>query len=71
MQKTTEQPGKLINIFNKNSAEEVRTQLTEYKGCRLIDLRVWNKPGEGEDLRPTKKGLTLNVELYFQLKKGY
>jgi hypothetical protein len=61
---------KIINTFPKNTQEEVRTQLTEYRGHRLIDMRVWYKPGEGEDPRPTKKGLTLSVGLYPQLKKA-
>ncbi|MEA1965186.1 MAG: transcriptional coactivator p15/PC4 family protein [Candidatus Aerophobetes bacterium] len=60
---------KLVNVFSKNSAEEVRTQLTEYKGYKLMDIRVWYKR-EGEDARPTRKGLTLSVELYPELKKA-
>lgn len=69
MQKAKE-GNKTIYSFGKNTMEEVRTQLTEYRGYKLIDIRVWYKPGEGEDPRPTKKGLTLNIELYPELKKA-
>jgi len=38
MQKTNS-PGKLINSFPKNSTEEVRTRLTEYRGYKLINIK--------------------------------
>ena len=60
---------KVVNTFSKNTQEEVRTQITEYKGYKLIDIRVWYVK-EGEDPLPTKKGLTLNVELYPELRKA-
>lgn len=34
-----------------------------------MDIRVWYLK-EGEDPLPTKKGLTLSVELYPELKKA-
>jgi len=60
---------KVVDIFPKNTQEEVRTQLTEYKGYKLMDIRVWYKKGEADPL-PTKKGLTLGIEHYEELKKA-
>ncbi len=44
--------------------------MTEYKGHKLIDLRIYYEPEDGEDLRPTKKGITIDVGLYPELKKA-
>lgn len=60
---------KVVDTFPKNTMEEVRTQITEYKGYKLIDIRVWYKK-EGKEPLPTKKGITLNVDLYSKLKEA-
>lgn len=60
---------KLIDTFSKNSVEEVRTALTEYKGHRLLDIRVWYEDASGER-KPTKKGITIGVDLLPDLVKS-
>jgi len=60
---------KIVDTFPKNTMEEVRTQITEYKGYKLMDIRVWYKR-EDKDPLPTKKGLTLGIEHYQELKKA-
>lgn len=61
----------VIASFAKNSFEEVRISLTEFKGKELIDLRVYYQPdGEEEEMRPTKKGITISSEKFPELKKG-
>jgi hypothetical protein len=57
----------LIHKFGKNAIEEVRVSLTEYKGHELMDFRVYYCPSDGEPV-PTKKGLTMSVELYANLR---
>jgi hypothetical protein len=59
----------LIATIEKNADEEIRVSLREYKGHPFIDVRVYWKPPEGEP-GPTKKGVTLNPELFPQLKKA-
>ena len=54
--------------FQKNSGEEVRAQLTNYKGYDLIDLRVFAIRKDGDVA--TRKGLALNVALLPELKKA-
>jgi len=43
--------GDVLHQFPKNASEEVRVSLTEYKGHKLIDLRIYYEPhcdwGEG------------------------
>jgi Transcriptional Coactivator p15 (PC4) len=60
----------VLHQFAKNATEEVRVSLTEYKGHKLIDLRIYYEPEDGEDRRPTKKGITIDVGLYPELKKA-
>jgi len=60
----------VIASFEKNSFEEVRISLTEFKGKKLIDLRVYYQPDGEEEMRPTKKGITIALEKFPDLKKG-
>jgi len=60
----------VISTFAKNALEEIRVGITEFKGKKLIDLRSWYDPGNGEERKPTKKGLTLSVDLFPELKKA-
>ncbi|HNR12032.1 MAG TPA: transcriptional coactivator p15/PC4 family protein [Thermodesulfobacteriota bacterium] len=60
----------LVARFEKNSFEEVRISLTEFKGKDLIDIRVYYQPEGEEEMRPTKKGITISPEKFTELKKG-
>jgi hypothetical protein len=62
--------GDIVHQFPKNATEEVRASLTEYKGHKLIDLRIYYEPEDGGERRPTKKGITIDVGLYPELKKA-
>lgn len=58
-----------IAAFEKNSMEEVRIKISEWKSQKYLDIRVWTNSRyekEGES-KPTKKGITLNVELLPEL----
>jgi hypothetical protein len=59
----------LIMSFSKNSLEQVRLSFQTYKGRRFFDLRVWYAE-EPEVWQPTKKGLTLSLDLLGDLKKA-
>ena len=59
----------LIAQFEKNATEVVRVSLTEYRGRKLVDMRVYYSDDAGE-YRPTKKGVSLSVEVYPDLKRA-
>lgn len=61
---------KIVHQFVKNATEEVRVSLTEFKGHKLIDLRIYFEPEDGGERRPTKKGITVDVGLYPELKRA-
>ena len=60
----------VISKITKNAREVVFLSLSEFKGRRLIDIRV-HVPGDQEgDWVPTRKGVSLAVSLYPAFKQG-
>jgi len=59
----------LIAQFEKNATEVVRVSLTEYRGRKLVDVRVYYSDDEGQ-YRPTKKGVSLSVDVYPDFKRA-
>lgn len=58
----------VVDVFQKNTQEEVRALLKTYMGHRLVDMRVYvDSEGKAERI-PTKKGLCISVELFPELK---
>lgn len=54
----------------KNATEEVRGELSEYEGHRLLNLRVWWTPDEGKTWHPSKRGFALRVDALPDLLAG-
>ena len=60
----------VISQISKNAREVVLLSLSEFKGRKLIDIRV-HVPGDQEgDWVPTRKGVSLAVSLYPAFKQG-
>ena len=59
----------LIHAFPKNPLEEIRVSFTEFKKKQYIDLRVYYKGDDGE-FHPSKKGLTLSLDLMSDLEEA-
>ena len=59
----------LIAQFEKNATEVVRVSLTEYRGRKLVDVRVHYTDDEGQ-YRPTKKGVSLSLDVYPDFKRA-
>ena len=59
----------LIAQFEKNATEVVRVSLTEFRGRKLIDLRVYYTDDEGE-YRPTRKGISISVDGYPEFRNA-
>ncbi|MCX5890519.1 MAG: transcriptional coactivator p15/PC4 family protein [Deltaproteobacteria bacterium] len=60
----------IISQITKNAREVVFLSLSEFKGHRLIDIRV-HVPGDQEgDWVPTRKGVSLSVGLYPAFKQA-
>ncbi|MBI3988858.1 MAG: transcriptional coactivator p15/PC4 family protein [candidate division NC10 bacterium] len=52
----------LVAVLPKNALEEIHVTRTVFKGKRYVDIRVFYKPSDGSEPRPTKKGVCLAVE---------
>ncbi len=53
----------LIAAIPKNAIEELRVELTEYRGHHLVQARIWaNYDSATTPKRPTRKGFALKVE---------
>ena len=58
---------KLITTLRKNSTEEIRVGLDEYRGHNLVSIRVWTDPYAGTERVATKKGISIAVRLLPEL----
>jgi len=62
---------KLIHEFRKNPLEKVIVELTNYRGTDFVNIWVYyNASEDGEDWRPSRKGISLSIEHIDELKKG-
>jgi len=50
-----------IGHFQKNAREVVKATLGEYKGRKIVDIRAYYQDTDN-NLKPTKKGLTISQE---------
>jgi len=60
----------IICEFKKGSGEIVKVTVGEFRGQYYLDFRVWYYPEGSEEIRPTKKGISLHVEMIPELLKG-
>lgn len=61
---------KTIATFKKNKFQEIRVGIREFKGNDLIDIRTWTMTQGTEEMVPTAKGVSINVNLFPDLKNA-
>jgi len=61
---------KTIATFKKNKFQEIRVGVREFKGNDLVDIRTWTMTQGSEEMVPTAKGVSINVQLFGELKKS-
>ncbi len=61
---------KTITTFKKNKFQEIRVGIREFKGNDLVDIRTWTMTQGSDDMVPTAKGVSINVQLFGELKKA-
>lgn len=57
---------KQIATITKNTREDIRVMLREFKGHKLADLRVWATSADGDKIA-TSKGIGFKVTLLPEL----
>ncbi len=61
---------KTVYTFQKNKFQEIRVGVREFKGNDLIDIRTWTMTQGTEEMVPTAKGVSINIQLLDELKKA-
>lgn len=61
---------KTVATFKKNKFQEVRVGVREYKGNDLVDIRTWTLTQGTEEMVPTAKGVSININLLPELRKA-
>ena len=61
---------KTITTFKKNKFQEIRVGVREFKGNYIVDIRTWTMTQGSDDMVPTAKGVSINVQLFTELKKA-
>ncbi len=59
----------IIKDIDKGKGEIIRVEISEFKGKKLLNLRVWYTDTNGE-YKPTQKGIAIPPELYEQVKEA-
>ena len=61
---------KTVTVFKKNKFQEIRVGIREFKGNDLVDIRTWTMIQGSQEMVPTAKGVSLNINLLVDLKKS-
>ena len=61
---------KTVFVIQKNKFQEIRIGIREFKGNDLVDIRTWTMTQGSDDMVPTAKGVTVNINLLSDLKKA-
>lgn len=59
----------IIKDIDKGKGEIIRVEISEFKGKKLLNLRVWYTDANGE-YKPTQKGIAIPPDLYEQVKEA-
>ncbi len=61
-----------IYEIDKNTIEKIKISLNEFRGSSFVDIRIFYNFSENEipDFRPTRKGITIPMDLAQELKEG-
>jgi len=58
-----------MDKFRKNAIEEIQISAREFQGRQLVDIRIYAGP-RGQQTVPTKKGVSIPIELYGEFRKA-
>jgi hypothetical protein len=58
----------IIAVINRGQTQQIQLRVSEFKEKRYIDLRTYYFDEKDETFKPTRKGISVPVELYEDLK---
>ena len=56
--------------IEKNALNYLKLSINEFQGKKFLDIREWYIPEDSQDLRPTKKGITVSAEMFENFLKA-
>ncbi len=59
---------RIVARFRKSDLEELVVAVRTYEGNEFVDIRTFFGP-RGQETKPTKKGVTIPLELYREFRK--
>ena len=60
-----------VQDIKKSAKEVIRVELSEFQGKSYLNIRVWYKVLESDEVyKPTQKGVTLRLDLYQEFKNA-
>lgn len=60
----------VITTIDKSDRDDIRVSLSDFKGKKYIDIRLFVETEEDKDRIPTKKGITFSIDLYPEFKRA-
>jgi len=54
----------VVSTFERDRRRSVLASITEYRGEKRFDVRLWFRDEETGELRPTKQGISLPVGFF-------
>lgn len=64
------QEDQLVAVLDRGPTQQVQIRLNEFKGKRYLDLRTFYLDENEEVYKPTRKGVSIPVELFEDLKEA-
>lgn len=59
----------IISQFEKSERRRVLASISDYGGKKRIDIRIWYKDDNDDELKPSRQGISLPIERFKDLKK--
>ncbi|MCB1158600.1 MAG: transcriptional coactivator p15/PC4 family protein [Leptospiraceae bacterium] len=60
----------VVRDIDKGKGEVIRVEVSEYRGKKLLNLRIWYYD-ENQELKPTKKGIAISPDLFEAVKEAF
>jgi len=60
----------LVAVVNRGQTQQIQFRVNEFKGSNYIDIRTYYFDENSEEFKPTRKGISIPVELYEELKEA-
>lgn len=58
----------LLGTIGRSPTEELQIAISEYKGKKYVDIRIFYTTDEGDNWNPTKKGVTVPPDKIEEVK---